>query len=233
MLTALAVKAPFRGLGVNAEKHHKSLMEITKNENHFILLPQRAIYWREQSALILSDMHIGKTGHFRKEGIPLPDDPFHTDLNTLDVLVQKWQPRQLIVVGDMFHSRHNKEIDRFALWRASQTQLVIHLIKGNHDILPSAKYEELNIQVSDTCTIGHFLFSHKPIETDLFCFSGHIHPGVRLSGAGRQSLKFPCFHFSKNACTLPAFSLFTGLSIINCEEDHSVYAIVGDEVIEC
>ena len=208
-------------------------MEIIKNENHFILLPQRAIYWREQSALIMSDMHIGKTGHFRKEGIPLPDDPFYSDMKTLNALVQQWKCKQLIVVGDMFHSRHNKEIDRFAIWRAEQSQLRIHLIKGNHDILPATTYEELNIQTSDTYSSDQFIFSHEPCDSGLFCFSGHVHPGVRLSGSGRQSLKFPCFHFTGAGCTLPAFSQFTGLSLINCEKDHSIYAIVEDEVIEC
>ena len=38
------------------------------------------MYWQREDALILSDIHIGKTAHFRKHGIPMPDDVLQKDL---------------------------------------------------------------------------------------------------------------------------------------------------------
>ena len=208
-------------------------MEIVLSGDHFLLLPQRAIYWREQSALIMSDMHLGKASHFRKEGIPVPEKLFNTDMKTLDVLVKNFRPQSLIVVGDMFHSRHNNEIELFAEWRREH-DINIHLIRGNHDILKSDKYQELDIEVFRDYEIGPFIFSHHPMHhSEMFCFSGHIHPGVKLRGMGRQNLQFPCFHFTDQGCTLPAFSLFTGLSIVECGHGDKIYAIVGDEIMSC
>ena len=34
-----------------------------------VLLPQKAIYWKQEKTLIAADVHMGKVGHFRKAGI--------------------------------------------------------------------------------------------------------------------------------------------------------------------
>src|SRR4051812_48066984 len=100
-------------------------MQIEIFSHHFELLPQRAIYWKEEGALILSDLHIGKGMHFRKEGIPVPKDLFDDDLQKLNDLVQKFAPRSLLIVGDMFHSHHNNEVYLFDLWRVQYPNLPI------------------------------------------------------------------------------------------------------------
>ena len=41
-----------------------------------ILTNQRVVFWPKESALILSDLHIGKTAHFRKNGIAIPKNIF-------------------------------------------------------------------------------------------------------------------------------------------------------------
>ncbi len=209
-------------------------MELELFDNHFCLLPQRAVYWKEQAALIVSDLHLGKTGHFRKAGIPVPPDLFADDMQTLNGLVSTFKAEQLIVVGDMFHSGFNTEVEEFAVWRHANRQLAINLVLGNHDILGSEKYGELDMRLSTQLQIGPFLFSHEAVdEPAAFCFSGHVHPGVRLEGPARQSLKFPCFLFTSNGCVLPAFSKFTGLSIVSPAMGHRVFAIVGQEVLSC
>jgi uncharacterized protein len=65
-----------------------------------------------------------------------------------------------------------------------------------------------------------------------YIFSGHIHPGVRISGAGKQSLYFPCFYFTPSFCVLPAFSRFTGLASIRQEKGDAVFAIVNKSIIQ-
>jgi DNA ligase-associated metallophosphoesterase len=209
-------------------------MQITLNNNQFHLLPQRAIFWQRQSALILSDLHFGKATHFRKGGIPIPEALFTDDLKTLNKLVIIYKPQSLIIVGDMFHSHHNQEIEQFGQWRHAHPALNVNLVKGNHDILAEKKYRELNIEVKDVYEQCDFVFSHHELKCKepQFCFNGHIHPGVKLEGFAKQSLKLPCFHFTKTCCTLPAFSKFTGLSIITPENDDRIYAIEGNEILQ-
>ncbi len=208
------------------------LLELLNH--HFDLLPERAIYWHEEKALILSDLHIGKGMHFRKGGIPVPKGLFDDDIHKLNSLIERYQPAQLIVVGDMFHSDHNNEVVLFDLWRTQYPHLPIHLVKGNHDILSVSIFKELDIVLHPQPLVLHgFVFSHEPCHDDgIFCFSGHIHPGIRLSGMGRQIIKLPCFHFTPTTCTLPAFSKFTGLALIAPTIEDKVFAIFNDKVLE-
>ena len=81
------------------------------------LCAQRAIFWAEEKALIISDVHFGKTGHFRKSGIAVPQAVYKEDLQRLVHLLHYFKPRQLIVVGDFFHSSANSELDLFKKWR--------------------------------------------------------------------------------------------------------------------
>src|SRR6202000_326423 len=95
----------------------------------------------------LSDLHFGKTGHFRKAGIAVPQSVYREDLLRLLRQIQYFQPRQLLVVGDLFHSRENKELALFLKWREDFPDLNIHLIEGNHDILHEGWYKKAGIEV--------------------------------------------------------------------------------------
>src|SRR5215216_5308898 len=92
------------------------------------LTAQRSIFWEEQKSLIISDLHFGKTGHFRKSGIPVPQSVYKEDLQRLVALLHHFQPQQLIVVGDFFHSHANTELDWFRKWREDFWQLPITLV---------------------------------------------------------------------------------------------------------
>src|SRR6202012_2140927 len=162
------------------------------------LSPHRCLYWEEERSLILSDLHFGKTGHFRKAGIAVPQSVYREDLLRLLSLIQYFQPRQLLVVGDFFHSRKKKELSLFRRWREDFPHLGIRLILGNHDILQDNWYEEAGIEVTrDLLQIGEFAFIHDitgwtgetggAAKAKPYIFSGHLHPGIRIRGMGKQS----------------------------------------------
>lgn len=202
------------------------------------LSPSRCIFWEEERALILSDLHFGKSGHFRKSGIGIPQNIFKEDLQRLFSQIQFFKPSTLIIAGDMFHSDANKEIDFFLKWRNDISRVKIILIKGNHDILSTRFYKEANVEIFEKkLAIKKFCFTHdisascEDENDSLFTFSGHIHPGIRVDGLGRQSLQFPCFYFGKKYAVLPAFSLFTGLSKLTPSRTDYVFALVEDQVI--
>ncbi len=169
-----------------ANKNLFSPQKFILRDQTLWLSPARCIYWEEEKALILSDLHFGKTGHFRKEGIGVPQNIFKEDLQRLFTQIQFFKPTSLLIAGDMFHSRANKEIDLFLKWRNDIPLINIHLIKGNHDILANKFYEDCNIKIEkQKLSLNKFCFTHDitlECETDgedLFTFSGHIHPGVK------------------------------------------------------
>lgn len=195
----------------------------------------RSVFWEEEKALIVSDLHFGKTGHFRKAGIPVPQSVYKEDLQRLVSLLNHFNPQKLIVVGDFFHSDANTELDWFKRWRESFAHLQIILVRGNHDILSSQWYASAAIEVvSPTLQMNSFLFSHDQCETatDVYTFCGHIHPGILVHGLGKQSLRFPCFYFGRNTCILPAFSKFTGAVAMDKASAQAVYAVVENELVK-
>ncbi len=203
------------------------------------LSPQRCIFWEEERALILSDLHFGKSGHFRKSGIAIPQHVYKEDLQRMVSLLQYFKPSKLIITGDMFHSKMNQELELFKKWRNDLSYVDIQLVMGNHDILHEKWYHEVGIKVHDkTMKIGSFLFCHDVADAtldlqseSLYTFTGHIHPGITFSGMGRQSLHFPCFYFTPSYCVLPAFSRFTGTYSIRPKKDEDVFAIVNEEIV--
>ena len=219
-----------------------------KIRNHqFWLTTDRTMFWEEEKALIVSDLHFGKTGHFRKSGIAIPPSVYREDLQRLVVQIQYFQPSELIIVGDMFHSHANKELELFLKWRSDLAGIHIRLVRGNHDILKDEWYQQAGIDLSSqTLSRKDFHFVHdisdqlnqrdgfiKNIsEERSYFFSGHIHPGIRLNGVGKQSLCFPCFYFGKKYAVLPAFSRFTGVAMIYPEAEEEVFAIVNQELIQ-
>ncbi len=202
------------------------------------LSPARCIYWEEEKALILSDLHFGKSGHFRKEGIGVPQNIFKEDLQRLFTQIQFFKPETLLIAGDMFHSHANKEIDFFIKWRNDFPNIHFHLIKGNHDILSNKFYEAANIIIDKKkLSIKNFCFTHDyesecEKEENRFIFSGHIHPGIKVNGTGKQSFMLPCFYFNDKYAVLPAFSRFTGLYKMKPKKTDTIFALVEDQVIK-
>ena len=202
------------------------------NKNTFWLSPHRCLFWEEEKTLILSDLHLGKTGHFRKNGIAVPQDIYKEDLQCLLALVSFYKPTRVIVVGDMFHSKENKELDLFFKWRKDINHVHIDLVKGNHDILDEDWYIKTGIDINTELQVNGFNFIHdiNDVEPssfqDKYYFSGHFHPSVIIKGAGKQSIRLPCFYFKTQYAILPAFSKFSGFASIEPSKKESVYAII-------
>jgi uncharacterized protein len=175
--------------------------------------------------------------HFRKAGIAVPVNLPVDDLQILTDQINCFSPKTIIFVGDLFHSKANNEHEKFINWRNTFSQVDMHLVKGNHDILKSDDYALMNLHIhSAYLTIQDFCFIHdvldKKEDETKFIFSGHIHPGIRIKGTGKQSLTFPCFYFGQNFGILPAFGKFTGLATVQPKPSDLIFAIVNQNVIQ-
>ncbi|HKL17781.1 MAG TPA: ligase-associated DNA damage response endonuclease PdeM [Halalkalibaculum sp.] len=217
----------------------KNAKAINLNHCRFWLLPQKAIYWQKKKILMIADLHIGKSGHFRKHGIPVPGRVNTSNIDRMDELIQEVEPEHLIILGDLFHSRANKEWEQFQSWRKKQPKLEVSLVIGNHDILPSSAYHSSRINLFKRVTIDSFLLIHDLNEigadkdiTNHYILSGHIHPAVQLKGKGRQSMKLPCFYFGHEQGILPAFGQFTGTHVIEPRKGEKVYTIADSQILD-
>jgi uncharacterized protein len=205
------------------------------NGTEFVLSKERVIYWPAATTLLLSDLHLGKTGHFRKNGIGIPQTIFAEDMQRFASNISFFKPDRIIIIGDLFHSHHNLELEMFSKWRNDFSTIDFLLVKGNHDILPDEWYRNAGITIyKHIFSEANFSFVHDTADFKVengFHFSGHIHPGVQLKGLGKQTMRFPCFYFSENHAILPAFSKFTGFVPMKQKKKDTIVAITPTELI--
>lgn len=200
------------------------------------MLPYKAIYIEKHKTLIVSDIHLGKVGHFRNAGIAIPGGLAEADLVTLDMILQEIEVNELFVLGDLFHSGVNYDVRLFDAWRDVHHNIDINLVKGNHDIMSDEIYSHFEIRLHKKYFLwNRFLFTHKPLDESVqlngcdYVFCGHIHPGVRLIGKGKQAVNLPCFHFTEKQCVLPAFGEFTGKCIVKPNGKDRVFVVAKSE----
>ncbi len=204
-------------------------IEIRKQQ--FLLHDSGAMYWLQKKMLLIADVHFGKVTHFRKYGAAIPKQASEENFRKLQKLVEEIKPDTICFLGDLFHSTINSEWEPFRNW-VENTKASIILVSGNHDIIPTYLFEELKIEVLDTIKIDTFMLTHHPTEdATLFNICGHIHPGIRMKGVGRQIMKLSCFYKTETQLILPAFGNFTGKHILSPKETDDIFVIVDGEVI--
>jgi DNA ligase-associated metallophosphoesterase len=181
--------------------------------------------------LIIADAHFSKETHFRKNGVAIPAGILQNDLRRMETMIDTFDPDQILFLGDMFHSEENDGLNEFLNWRKTFSSLKITLVIGNHDILINEWYTHAKIDcIKSFLQIENIILSHDKMimkDENTFNLYGHIHPGILLRGKAKQSLRLPCFWFSKNYGALPAFGRFTGSVSVRPNKEDQVF-VIGD-----
>lgn len=210
-------------------------MKIEIYQQEMELLPQKGVWWPQRRTLLVSDLHLGKITHFRKEGIAVPASARLRNFIMLDQLVQTYLPERMIILGDLFHNIYNAEWEQFIHWREQYVHLHIEAIAGNHDILPRELYDQSAICYRRELYEGNFHFTHDPAtqqNEDFFTFCGHIHPVFCLRSPSRQSLRLPCYVITARQMILPSFGVFTGGYEMDKSRGREIYVIAEDKVFK-
>ena len=202
-----------------------------------MLLPDRALFWKEKKLLIVADPHFGKAQIFRDKGIPIPGGTTADDLTRLSCLMDHFNAHMLLFLGDLIHGKianpsdFNRLVDQ---WRQRHKQVEFLLSTGNHDLRSGNLANRFRFDyVAPEIKLDPFVFSHKPRFDRLFYgFAGHLHPAVTITGNGGLRETLPCFCFGPNAAMLPAFGSFTGIQVIRPGSKDHIYVVAGDEVVE-
>jgi DNA ligase-associated metallophosphoesterase len=200
------------------------------------LLPDRAVYWPKEKTLYVADTHFGKAATFRKVGIPVSEHTTAEDCLRLSKLAESTGAEKLIILGDFLHARAGRAQpvrNQLFHWRDQYKQLHIVLIRGNHDNQSGDPWPELDIECMPDPTEGKsWDLRHLPIDSPSRPFmAGHLHPGYRLSGTGRDTLRSPCWVVGEKRIILPAFGGFTGLKNVTLEPCEKLYLTNGKEII--
>jgi len=176
------------------------------------LLPSRAVHLPREGALIIADWHLGKGDTLRRAGVALPSGSSANDFQRLDVLLQRTQARQLVILGDLLHGSVAADaawLREFTRWREKHWKLAVRVAKGNHDRAVGTLGPWLD-ECAETLPLGPACCRHAiDIELDEWQLAGHVHPCIRVSAPGLKE-RVALFWIHRHTFTLPAFGSLTG-----------------------
>lgn len=200
------------------------------------LLPDNAVFWCRTSTLLIADPHFGKAAAFRAAGIFVPEETTVMTLTRLDTLLFATGAHRIVFLGDFLHARegrHPSTLRAIDEWRAGHASVAMMLVRGNHDVRAGDPPQSLRIDcINGPVAEGPFALAHHPATVPgAYVLAGHVHPGARLYGAGRERLRIPCFWFGRACAVLPAFGEFTGLADVQASPDDRIWVTTGEEVI--
>ena len=176
----------------------------------FLASPDGALFWPDQHALFVADLHLEKASWFARLGQFLPPYDSHATLAPLSALVEQTGAKRLFCLGDSFHDRFGCERLPSAsreLLTALTDQLDWTWIVGNHD---PGFADHCGGRLEEEVELGGIVLRHEAVNGETRPeFSGHFHPKLRLRMKGRHVSR-RCFVVSPTKVILPAFGSLTG-----------------------
>ncbi len=176
-----------------------------------------ALYWPEEGALIVSDLHLEKGSAFAVRGVLMPPYDTAATLDALGGVIARYPVRMVIALGDNFHDGGGPArlaaTDRAQLMALQRGRDWVW-IAGNHDPDPG---EGIGGVFARALALGALSFRHEPSEggRGASCgeivgeISGHLHPAARIHQRGRTQTR-KCFATDGERLVMPAFGAFTG-----------------------
>jgi len=174
-----------------------------------VALPSGALFWPDEGALCVSDLHLGKAErHLRRGGAHLPHYDTDDTLVRLSDDLEATAARLVICLGDSFDdldaARNLNDDHRMALTRLQAGRRWIW-IEGNHDPGPVALG---GAHLADL-TLGPLVFRHIAQTGAEGEVSGHYHPKARVK-TRLKTITRPAFLADRTRVILPAYGTYTG-----------------------
>ncbi len=173
-----------------------------------VLLDGRlALFHETERWLAVADLHFGYELSQRAAGRLVPIWGMASIEERLDELLAHYQPRRLIIVGDLVHDEATTAEAVTLLARLRERCEVIALA-GNHD-----RDIGRMIDFLPRWETKGFVFHHgdgESLESRRIQIIGHHHPAGTISDGAGLRLKLPAFVQQERCWILPAFSPWAG-----------------------
>ncbi len=173
-------------------------------------LPSGALYWPQETLLVVSDLHLGKAERIaRRSGQLLPPYEARETLQRLQQVIDATRPDTVVCLGDSFD-----DLDAAMALNAELVAWLHSLMAGRRWVWIEGNHDPGPLHFGGThlaqLTLGGLTFRHiaQPTTTPGE-ISGHYHPKARLDLHGRKITR-PCFLFDQTRLILPAFGTYTG-----------------------
>lgn len=217
---------------------------------------RRAAFLESDSLLAVADLHLGYAWAQRSRGLLLPVETPDTTGIRLGELCAEYQPRTVVILGDLIHRAVALEALRPVLeaFCASLTGRDLVLCAGNHDrgLATLVSKWRLPIQIVRTLPVGGFHLCHgdDPQEPSgefalagdaPFTVLGHEHPAMELGDGRLTRVRVPCHLLSDDTLLLPAFSEWASGCLVGRDaflgsrargtRFHTAYACMGPRLL--
>lgn len=189
----------------------------------FFATQRGALYWPDEQALLVADLHLEKASWFARLGQFLPPYDSHATLTALAKDVAATGATRLCCLGDSFHDRFG--CDRLpAAARDLLQSLTARLdwvwIIGNHDPMMGSRHpgdgagpsfaDHYGGRLAEEVEAQGIVLRHEAVLGETRPeMSGHYHPKLRVHLRGRMVSR-RCFVASATKLILPAYGALTG-----------------------
>jgi DNA ligase-associated metallophosphoesterase len=151
-----------------------------------------------------------KGSSYAAKGMLLPPWDTHATLDRLAALLRRYQPEQVVALGDSFHDRdgsHRLPASEQARLHAMTVAHRFTWVLGNHDPAPPTGMKG---EWAGTLSEHPLLFRHEAtIQSIPGEIAGHHHPKASIQ-ARAGTVSRPCFVFDGRRLMMPAFGAYTG-----------------------
>lgn len=172
--------------------------------------PAGVLFVDGAATLVVSDLHLEKGSSFARRQQYLPPYDTRETLRRLAVLVEKYQPRTIISLGDSFHDNQAStrlSDDAIATISALAAGRSMVWVTGNHDPNPPANVP--GDTVKEMSIDGVILRHIAKADDNQPEISGHYHPCAKIYVRGKN-LRRPCFITDQTRLIMPSFGAYTG-----------------------
>lgn len=183
---------------------------LTFAGENLVALPEGALHWPAQQALLVADLHLEKASWFAAGGQFLPPYDSLATLTVLSALVEQTGVQKLYCLGDSFHDRFG--CDRLpeearAVLLGLTARLEWTWIIGNHD---PGFADHCGGELVEEVAVRGIVLRHEAQRDEARPeISGHFHPKYRVWVKGRHVSR-RCIAASETKLILPAFGALTG-----------------------
>ncbi|MCK9298114.1 MAG: metallophosphoesterase [Methanoculleus sp.] len=155
-----------------------------------------ALFVREQSLCVVSDVHIGLAEALYRQGLHFPLHEEETLLERFEAILGRFRPAVFILDGDIFHAfdRVSRDVRETlsTILAALRAECEVVLVRGSHDVmLPAIVGGTVDRYDRGGYTVVH---GDQMVDDHGTLIIGHDHPAIEIDMA-----RFPCFLYGQGA----------------------------------